>query len=297
MRSLSGVSDMNGTMQEDGRRPGEVEIKGVAKRYEGESSTAVAVEDCSFVVERGKFTVIVGPSGCGKTTLINLIAGYEPATAGEVRLDGRLVTGPGPDRLVVFQETALFPWMTTIDNVIYGPKVQRRLSRHEITAKAEQLLDTVGLTDFRDKFPAQLSGGMQRRAELARALINEPAVLLMDEPFRGLDAMTRELMQEYLLALFEGSNRTILFVTSEIDEAILFADNLIVLSRSPGKVRAQIPVDLGRPRTLDLLTKRRYAELKHEALGILYEEAVGAFASGVRSASDIVEAYQKRGTG
>ena len=288
---------MNGETQRDGGRPGEVEIRGIAKAFEGESSTVTAVEDCSFLVERGKFTVLVGPSGCGKSTLINLVAGYESPTQGEIRLDGGLVSGPGPDRLVVFQETALFPWMTTFDNVAYGPKVQRSMPPHEIVEKAEKLLDTVGLTDFRDKFPIQLSGGMQRRAELARALINEPAVLLMDEPFRGLDAMTRELMQEYLLKLFEGSNRTILFVTSEIDEAILFADNLIVLSRSPGKVRAEIPVDLGRPRTLDLLTQKRYAELKHEALTILYEEAVGAFASGVRSASDIVDAYQKRDAG
>ena len=288
---------MNGETQRDGGRPGEVEIRGIAKAFEGESSTVTAVEDCSFLVERGKFTVLVGPSGCGKSTLINLVAGYESPTQGEIRLDGGLVSGPGPDRLVVFQETALFPWMTTFDNVAYGPKVQRSMPPHEIVEKAEKLLDTVGLTDFRDKFPIQLSGGMQRRAELARALINDPAVLLMDEPFRGLDAMTRELMQEYLLKLFEGSNRTILFVTSEIDEAILFADNLIVLSRSPGKVRAEIPVDLGRPRTLDLLTQKRYAELKHEALTILYEEAVGAFASGVRSASDIVDAYQKRDAG
>ena len=288
---------MNEATRSDGGRPGEVEIRGVAKSYEGEASAVKAVEDCSFLVERGKFTVLVGPSGCGKTTLINLIAGYESPSEGEVRLDGVPVTGPGPDRLVVFQETALFPWMTTIDNITYGPKVQRSMPPGAIVERAEQLLDTVGLTDFRDKFPIQLSGGMQRRAELARALINEPAVLLMDEPFRGLDAMTRELMQEYLLRIFEGSNRTILFVTSEIDEAILFADNLIVLSRSPGKVRAEIPVDLGRPRSLEMLTQRRYAELKHEALGILYEEAVGAFASGVRAASDIVEAYQKREAG
>ncbi len=285
---------MSGIKRNEGHGPGEVEVRGVVKRYESESSTAVAVEDCSFVVESGKFTVLIGPSGCGKTTLINLIAGYEAPTAGEVRLDGRLVTGPGPDRLVVFQETALFPWMTTIDNVRYGPQVQRTWPRREITAKAEHLLELVGLTDFRDKYPMQLSGGMQRRAELARALINDPAVLLMDEPFRGLDAMTRELMQEYLLRLFEGSERTILFVTSEIDEAILFADHLIVLSRSPGKTRAGISIDLGRPRRLDMLTTRRYAELKNEALAILYDEAVGAFASGVRSASDIVDAYRKR---
>ena len=199
---------------------GEIEIRDVTKRYGDGSAVTTSVENCSFIVERGKFSVLIGPSGSGKTTLINLMAGYEMPTSGEILVDGEKISGPGWDRLVVFQETALFPWMTTFDNVVYGPLVQRQRAKAEIFQEATRLLELVGLQEFRDKYPIQLSGGMQRRAELARALINNPKVLLMDEPFRGLDAMTRELMQEYLQRLFEGSNRTVLFVTSEIDEAI-----------------------------------------------------------------------------
>lgn len=273
---------------------GEIEIRDVTKRYGEDSAVTTAVENCSFIVERGKFSVLIGPSGSGKTTLINLMAGYEMPTSGEILVDGKKISGPGWDRLVVFQETALFPWMTTFDNIVYGPLVQRERAKAEITQEAMRLLELVGLQDFRDKYPIQLSGGMQRRAELARALINNPKVLLMDEPFRGLDAMTRELMQEYLLRLFEGSNRTVLFVTSEIDEAIFFADSLIILSRSPGNVKSIILDDLPRPRTFEMLTSQRYAQLKEEALSILYEEAVSAFAKGSQGAADMMEAFEKR---
>ncbi len=275
---------------------GEIELRDVTKEYSEGPSAVTAVKDCSFVVERGKFTVLIGPSGCGKTTLIDMMAGYEMPTTGEILLDGEKVTGSNWERLVVFQETALFPWMTTIDNIMYGPRVQRTRLESEIREEALDLLDVVGLREFGDKYPMQLSGGMQRRAELARALINNPKVLLMDEPFRGLDAMTRELMQEYLLRLFEGSNRTILFVTSEIDEAIFFADKLIILGRSPGNVRSTIDDGLPRPRTFEMLTSQRYAELKEEALSILYKEAVSAFSKGERDAADLVEAYEKRRT-
>lgn len=274
-------------------RSGKIEVRSVTKVHGEEPTAFTAVEDCSFVVEPGKFTVLIGPSGSGKTTLIDMIAGYEKPTSGEILLDGNPVTGPGKDRLPVFQETALFPWMTTIDNVMYGPNVQRERSEHEIRTDAERLLKIVGLKEFHEKYPIQLSGGMQRRAELARALVNKPRVLLMDEPFRGLDAMTRELMQEYLLQLFEGSKQTILFVTSEIDEAIFFADNLIVLGSNPGNVKRVIKDDLPRPRKLNMLTSKRYAQLKEKALSILYKEAVGAFATGEKEAADIVEAFER----
>jgi len=278
----------------DGQAYGETELRAVTKAYDADMATTLAVESCSFRVERGRFTVLIGPSGCGKTTLINLIAGYESLTSGEILLDGEPVTGPGRDRLVVFQETALFPWMTTLENVMYGPLVQRERSKEDIHREAVELLEIVGLQEFHDRYPMQLSGGMQRRAELARALVNDPKVLLMDEPFRGLDAMTRELMQEYLLRLFEGSNRTILFVTSEIDEAIFFADRIIILGASPGSTKAVIENDLPRPRNFDMLTSARYAELKEEALSILYKEAMGAFATGAQDAADMVEAYERQ---
>jgi NitT/TauT family transport system ATP-binding protein len=288
---------MTTTLSANGPKYGEVEVRSVTKVYGEKPSEFTAVKECSFVVERGKFTVLIGPSGSGKTTLIDLIAGYEKPTTGEILIDGEPVQGPGSDRLVVFQETALFPWMTTIKNVMYGPVVHRERSESEIREQAEKLLDIVGLGEFLDKYPMQLSGGMQRRAELARALVNNPKVLLMDEPFRGLDAMTRSLMQEYLLRLFEGSNQTILFVTCEIDEAIFFADRLIILGRSPGSVQAVIVDDLPRPRTFEMLTSERYAQLKEKALSILYKEAVSAFATGEREAADMVEAFERRRSG
>lgn len=285
---------MSDTMPQSETQYGEIELRNVTKEVGEEPSNVVVVKDCSFVVERGKFTVLIGPSGCGKTTLIDIMAGYETPKSGEVLLDGQPITGPSSERLVVFQETALFPWMTTLDNIMYGPRVQRERSEKDIEKEAIELLEIVGLREFRDRYPIQLSGGMQRRAELARALINDPKVLLMDEPFRGLDAMTRELMQEYLLRLFEGTDRTVLFVTSEIDEAIFFADKLIILGRSPGSVKSTIDDDLPRPRTREMLTSHRYAELKEQALSILYKEAVGAFATGERQVADMVEAYEKR---
>lgn len=285
---------MSDTMSQSDSQFGEIELRNVTKEFGEEPSVTTAVENCSFVVEREKFTVLIGPSGCGKTTLIDMMAGYETPTSGEILLDGETITGSSSERLVVFQESALFPWMTTIDNIKYGPRVQRERSESDIEKEATELLDVVGLREFRNRYPIQLSGGMQRRAELARALINHPKVMLMDEPFRGLDAMTRELMQEYLLRLFEGSNRTVLFVTSEIDEAIFFADKLIILGRSPGDVKSTIDDDLPRPRTREMLTSHRYAELKEQALSILYKEALGAFATGERQAADMVEAYEKR---
>jgi NitT/TauT family transport system ATP-binding protein len=285
---------MSNILSQSKSRYGEIELRNVTKEFGEEPSVTTVIEDCSFIVERGKFTVLIGPSGCGKTTLIDMMAGYETPTSGEILLDGEPISGSSSERLVVFQETALFPWMTTIDNIMYGPRVQRERSESDIEKEAAELLEIVGLQEFGNRYPIQLSGGMQRRAELARALINHPKVLLMDEPFRGLDAMTRELMQEYLLRLFEGSDRTVLFVTSEIDEAIFFADKLIILSRSPGNVKSTIDDDLPRPRTFEMLTSPRYAELKEDALSILYKEAVGAFATGERQAADMVEAYEKR---
>jgi NitT/TauT family transport system ATP-binding protein len=275
-------------------RPGEVVVDNVTKGFGDEFASKTVVRECSFTVARGKLTVLIGPSGCGKTTLINLIAGYDTPTSGRITLDGEPIAGPTSDRLVVFQETALFPWMSVLQNVMYGPVVQRRVARADAEVKANQLLARFGLREFRDKYPNQLSGGMQRRAELARALINDPRVLLMDEPFRGLDAMTRQLMQEYLLRLFEGSGQTILFVTSEIDEAILLADTIVLLSRSPASSKDTLTVDLPRPRDVSLFGSRRYAELKRHALSILYEEALEAFASGSGAAADMIEAFQKR---
>ena len=254
----------------------EVIFNNVGKMAIFKKNQTVILKNCSFTVEPGKLTVLIGPSGCGKTTIINLIAGYERPDIGRVKMDGQPITGPNWERLVVFQETALYPWLTCYENVMFGPlsrKVMTKEKAHEETLK---LLAKVGLEDFRDKYPSQLSGGMQRRAELARALINQPKVMLMDEPFRGLDAMTRQLMQEYYLKLFEETDASHVFVTSELDEAIILADNLLIMTNKPSKIQKIIEVDLPRPREWSMVTSKRYLEIKAEALELLHEEALKA---------------------
>ena len=273
---------------------GEMVISRVGKSYGAAEFTKEVVKDCSFTVERGKLTVMVGPSGCGKSTLIRLLAGFERATEGVVMIDGKPVTGPGRDRLVVFQESALFPWMTTYDNIMYGPRAcgEGGAKAREL---AEFLLDKVGLTAFRSKYPSQLSGGMQRRAELARAMINNPSVMILDEPFRGLDAMTKGLMWDYYARLFEESRRTNFFVTTDIDEAIFLADRLLIMTNIPTRVRAVLEVDLPRPRHLkDIVENDRANEVKMEALSLLHEEAMKSFAGGSKAAADFVDAYSRR---
>jgi len=273
---------------------GEVVVEDVSKSYTIGPIQEQVLEHCSLRLAAGRLTVLIGPSGCGKSTLINILAGYEQPNSGSISIDDQPVTGPSADRLVVFQETALFPWMTTFQNVVYGPEVQRRRQRDEIEREANRLLDRVGLREFCDKYPSQLSGGMQRRAELARAMINEPRLMLLDEPFRGLDAMTRELMQEYFLKLYEEKRQTSLFVTSEIDEAIFLADTLLLMSAKPGRIIKSIGIELPRPRVPALLTSAAYLRHKEEALDILHAEALKAFEGGSQAAADFVEAYEQR---
>ena len=274
--------------------PGELVVSNVSKSYGSERFSKQVVNACSFKIERSKLTVMIGPSGCGKSTLIRLLAGFEQPTTGTITMDGEPVTGPGRDRLVLFQETALFPWMTTRDNVLYGPRA-RGEDTPETVKFADFLIQKVGLTDFQKKYPTQLSGGMQRRAELARAMINNPKVMILDEPFRGLDAMTKELMWEYYSALYEENRRTNFFVTTDIDEAIFLADRLLIMSNIPCQLRAVLEVDLPRPRKLsDLIESDRSNEIKMEALSILHEEAMKSFSRGSKAAADFVEAYSKR---
>jgi NitT/TauT family transport system ATP-binding protein len=218
------------------------------------------VRDCTFSLRTRSVTAMVGPSGCGKSTIAFMLAGYEAPTAGRLTVDGAPVRGPSPDRLLVFQETALMPWLTTYENIVFGPH------RRSAKQRADELLARVGLSDFRDRYPAELSGGMQRRAELARALINDPRLLILDEPFRGLDAMTRRLMQEYVAELLHERPRTTLFITTDIDEAIRLADRLLLMTNRPTRVR----------RTLDVEPERA-VEIKAEALELLHEEALRSF--------------------
>ena len=263
-----------------------VNLSDVSKVYKRGGEYEIILRNCSFEIKPEKLTVLLGPSGCGKSTIINLIAGYENPTMGEVSIGEDRITSPGPDRAVVFQETALFPWMTLKDNIMFGP-LQQGVARVDADKKAEELLSRVGLVGFGDKYPDQVSGGMQRRAEVARAFINDPKVMLLDEPFRGLDHMTRGLMQEYYSALFEEMHMTTLFVTSEVDEAIFLADKIVVLSYKPTAVKAIIEVDLPRPRDFTMLTSPRYGELKNKIIGLLYEEALKGFSAGVSESSEM----------
>lgn len=269
----------------------EVYVDNVSKIYEKEGETQVVLKDCSFMLERGKLTALMGPSGCGKTVLVNLIAGYEKPTAGTIYMGGTPVESPGYDRMVVFQESALFPWMTVYGNVVFSCRI-RGIPESEIQEKADFILRKVGLFEFKDKYPSQLSGGMQRRAELARAMINDPKIMILDEPFRGLDAMTRQLMQEFYVALFEEVGRTTLFITHEIDEALFLADRLAIMTYQPGKIKQVIDIDLPRPRKYEILATSRFMELRVYALELLYEEAIKAFSSGVKEAFDLIGALQ-----
>ncbi len=242
---------------------GYIEARNLSRQYTQVGQAPLQVlKDCSLTVEEGKLNVLIGTSGCGKSTLANILAGYDRPNSGHVLMDGASLEGPGPDRLMVFQETALWPWMTVMGNVIFGPTVRGELSKKEARQEAMRILELVGLQDFRDKYPAQLSGGMQRRAELARALINNPKVMIMDEPFRGLDDLTRELMQEYYLKIFEESYRTTFFITTELEEAIFLADRILVMTYLPGSIKAVIDVDLPRPRDFHVLTSARYKDRK-----------------------------------
>jgi len=275
---------------------GELVAEGLCHGYGDGEDRKDVVRDCSFSIAPGKLSVMIGPSGCGKSTLVRLLAGFERPQRGVLTLDGVPITGPSRDRQVVFQESALFPWMTTYDNLVYGPRA-RQDDGPATHALAETLLRRVGLQGFRDSYPPQLSGGMQRRAELARALINDPKVMILDEPFRGLDALTKELMWDYCARLFEESGRTNLFVTTDIDEAVFLADRILIMSQVPTRLRAVLEVDLPRPRVLaDLVDSDRANAIKAEALTLLHEEAMKSFAHGSQAAADFVEAYASKRT-
>ena len=270
-----------------------MQVTGVSKSFGEDWGRETVVDNLSLNIKRNQLTAIVGPSGCGKSTVVNLLAGFEKPDTGQITLNGRPVTGPSKDALVVFQETALMPWLTTYQNVTFGPKLRGDMPAAELKAAAEKIIETVGLAEFRDKYPLQLSGGMQRRAELARALINQPVVMIMDEPFRGLDAMTRQLMQEFYLRLCEQEARTNVFVTSELEEAIILADSIVVLSNKPTSVREVLQIDLPRPRNLDMLSSPEAYEYKRQAMEILHEEAMRSF-KGAGTNSDFLEAYSRR---
>ena len=244
-----------------------LEIKNISKGFGEIYNREDILEDFDLKVMSAELLVLVGPSGCGKSTFVNLIAGFDKVDTGSIIMNGKEINKPGNDRMVVFQETALIPWQTTIDNITFGPLI-RGEDKSAIEKDAETLLEKVGLIEFKDKYPIQLSGGMQRRAELARAMINKPEVMIMDEPFRGLDAMSRELMQDFFVKLFEENRKTNIFVTSEIDEAIFLAAEVVVLSGRPATMQFKQTMMETEPRSIDQL----YTPRAMETLNILREQ-------------------------
>lgn len=248
-----------------------------------------ALDGVSLEVKEGEFVVLLGPSGCGKTTLLNAVAGFHPITEGEIRLDGELLCGPGvpqarpgADRVVVFQHSTLFPWMTVLDNVTYGPVVQGRVKREEARERARELLAGAGLAGSEGLYPGELSSGVARRVEIVRALACEPRVLLLDEPFRGMDSITKSVMQQGLLELYDRSRVTILFITHDIEEAVFLGSRVSVMSTRPGRVQATIDVDIPRPREVGVLTSPRFRELVGQVSELVRGEARRAFEAGER---------------
>ena len=250
---------------------GHTRVANVSKAYRPKGAAPTQVlANCSFDIEPGRLTVMMGASGTGKSTVAYLLAGYEKPDEGTIELDGQSVSGPAPERIMVFQETALWPWMTVMKNLTFGPLSRGDMSRSVAQERAEELLERFGLSAFRDRYPGHLSGGMKRRAEIAQALMNQPKLMILDEPFRGLDEMTRELMQEYYVKLFEENRLTTLFITSELEEAIFLGDRIMILGDAPSRVVKVIEVSLPHPRTFELMETQEYLEIKAEAMEQLY---------------------------
>jgi len=268
---------------------GAISIRNVTKVYDPDGAQVMAVDNCSMEIAPGEVCMIVGPSGCGKTTLLNAIAGFHSITGGEILLDGVPLCGAkkpladqGSDRIVVFQNGALFPWKTLAENVAYGPMVQGRWPKAECLERARSALSEAGLGAVSDKYPGEVSSGMARRAEIVRALINEPKVLLLDEPYRAMDALTKQIMHEALLEMYDRTKVTIYFITHDLEEAIFLGDRVYVMTTRPCRVKKVIDINLPRPRDYHTLTTEAFSLLVKDADEAVHEEAIKAFQAGER---------------
>jgi len=249
---------------------GAIDVSGLTVRYTRRERAHTALADVNLTIAPGEFVALLGPSGCGKTTLLHAMAGIVKPSTGSVRVNGEMVREPTAHTGIVFQQHSLFPWMTALENVAFGP---RRLGRSDALAIARRGLASVGLGDFGDAYPAQLSGGMRQRVGLARALAIDPPVLLMDEPFGALDAMTREAMQELLLTIWAQRKNTVVFVTHDVEEAIFLADRIVLMDTAPSRVRAEFAVALPRPRTFDSRGDARFQDLRNTIGQLIREKA------------------------
>jgi NitT/TauT family transport system ATP-binding protein len=249
-------------------------VESLSKVYDPEGEHVVAIEDITMHIEPGEFVTVLGPSGCGKSTLLDCVAGFIEPSGGNIYVDGSVIDGPSADRGVVFQENRLLPWKTIEENVNIGPKMRGDVE----TGRASELLARMGLEGTESQYPSELSGGMQQRAEIARLLANDPDIMLMDEPFSALDALTKEMLQEMLLEVWEEDNRTVIFITHDVEEALFLADRVLVMTAGPGRVKEIVDVDIERPRDLSVTTTEHFTDLKDHVLHLIHEEAREAMA-------------------
>ncbi|MEO5845989.1 MAG: ABC transporter ATP-binding protein [Caldimonas sp.] len=268
-------------------RHGALRIDDVVKIYDPDGAAVMAVDHCTLDIPAGEICMIVGPSGCGKTTLLNAIAGFHSITSGEIRLDGELLCGggkpmadPGPDRIVVFQNGALFPWKTNLENVAFGALMQGKMSKKEAYEKARGMMADAGLSGSESNFPGEVSSGLRRRVEIVRALINDPKVLLFDEPYRALDSLTKSVMHEALLEIYYRNNVTIFFITHDLEEAIFLGHRLVIMTARPCRPKQILEVDIPHPRDYGVLTSKRFRELMEQTIDAVHEEARKSFEAG-----------------
>ncbi len=266
---------------------GAIRIEDVVKIYDPDGAAVMAVDHCSLDIAGGEICMVVGPSGCGKTTLLNAIAGFHSISSGHIYLDGELLCGPGKtkaepgaDRIVVFQNGALFPWKTNLENVAFGPMMLGKMSKKEVYEKARGMMADAGLSGMEHNFPGEISSGVRRRVEIVRALMNDPKVLLFDEPYRALDSLTKSVMHEALLEIYYKNKVTIFFITHDLEEAIFLGHRLAIMTTRPCKPKKILDVDIPHPRDYSVLTSPRFRELMDETLDAVHEEARKAFELG-----------------
>jgi len=275
------------SMPREAARKGGVRILDAVKMYGAEGSGVLAVDHCTFDVPAGEITVVVGPSGCGKTTLLNAIAGFHSLSSGSIYLDeemlcgpGRLKAAPGPDRIVVFQNGALFPWKTNIDNVAFGPIMQGLMRRRHAYEKARQMMADAGLRGIENNYPGEISSGVRRRVEIVRALMTDPKILLLDEPYRALDSLTKSVMHEALLEIFYKNRVTVFFITHDLEEAIFLGHRVVIMTTRPCRPKKILDIDIPHPRDYSVLTTKRFREFMDETAAAVHEEAIKAFDAG-----------------
>ena len=268
---------------------GQISIKDVVKIYDPDGAAVMAVDHCNLEINAGEICMIVGPSGCGKTTLLNAIAGFHSINSGSIEMDGQLLCGPGKpkatpgsDRIVVFQNGALFPWKNVLENLMFGPLMAGKLPAHEIKEKAQSMMSDAGLSGTELSYPGELSSGVKRRVEIVRALMNDPSVLLLDEPYRALDSLTKSVMHEALLDIYAKNKVTIFFITHDLQEALFLGTKVAIMTTRPCKPKKILTVDIPYPRSYRVVTEQRFRDLMQETSALVHEEAKKSFAAGER---------------